>query len=145
MLFSIAEPQPFIAAFASQIFYAFEDHSFGLHAGPPYRNPCANIMSTSRLPSDRVYERSDLQFRGIHKAVIATFDATDFHAKYKDFPWTTYFPLERICLSPIGLKDIWTEERLVRTAFRDTVTVFFSGATADKSHAEHPNDVYTKA
>ncbi|KAI4194062.1 MAG: hypothetical protein LQ350_007992 [Teloschistes chrysophthalmus] len=143
--FSIAEPQPFIEAFASRICFAFKDQSFVLFGGPP-KPICASIMSTSVLGRDRIDERVDLKLRRRrYQTRTAAFDATDFHAKYKNFPWTTYFPLERLCLSQIGLKDVWREERLVRTAYRDTITIFFPGATADKSNAEHPQDVYTKA
>lgn len=45
-------------------------------------------------------------FRPIDVARIGLVIVNNFHAMYKDFPWTTYFPMERVYLTQIGLTDV---------------------------------------
>ncbi|KAL8645404.1 MAG: hypothetical protein Q9226_007323 [Calogaya cf. arnoldii] len=58
------------------------------------------------------------------------FDASDLYPKYKVFEWTTPFPLERLCISEIGLKDFYKDGKLVRTGYSDVACITLPGVSS---------------
>ena len=56
-------------------------------------------------------------------------DVASLCDRYKDFIWAKDVPLEKICLSDVGLKDVWSQGRIVAHAvYRDIASVALPGA-----------------
>lgn len=73
------------------------------------------------------------------------FDASDLHPKYENFPWTGEFPSEKLCISEIGLKDVWRDGKFLRTGYRDIACVPLPGATLENMSPEHLDEEYLPA
>lgn len=101
------------------------------------------IMTTRFLRTDVINEKPNLRGKGILR--IPSFDASDLYPKYEDFAWTTEFPLERLCISELRLKDVWRKGKFITTAYRDIASVSFPGAPTSSQPAGHPDDVYLTA
>lgn len=73
------------------------------------------------------------------------FDASDLHLKYENNPWTTEFPLEKLCISEIALKDFLTDGKVVGTGYRDVACVPLPGVSTSPSVGERINGYRTAA
>ena len=109
----------------------------------PMVDPLAvSIMQTSFIKSDVPNNKHSMpRFRNYMSPV---FDASDLHAKYRDHPWTTEFPLERLCISEFRLRDVWKHGKFVRTALKDIVSVPLPGVSQDVVGVEDPDEDYVK-
>ena len=101
-------------------------------------------MRTDRLKTD--FPKTDPNTGKNKGLVSARFDASDLHPKYEDFQWTIAFPLEKLCLTEIGLKDILRNGKVVKArTYRDIASVFLPGVTESAVARQHPDWVYVKA
>ncbi|KAL8749546.1 MAG: hypothetical protein Q9184_006767 [Pyrenodesmia sp. 2 TL-2023] len=73
------------------------------------------------------------------------FDASDIHSKYKSFSWTQEFPLEKLCITELGLRDISRKGAFIRTGYRDVACVPLPGVSTSEVTAGHPDKEYKKA
>ena len=138
----IKERVPFLIPLCSQISNEFlKANLMPIPPKPP--SPLAMIMSTSWFRTN-VPNRA-LHLKGKRSYREPLFDASKLYPKYEDFLWTTEFPLEQVCISEVGLKDVWRKDRFIRTAYRNIASIQFPGVVASQALAEHPDDVYVKA
>ncbi len=100
-------------------------------------------MNTAWLRTDIPNEKPTLKRRNAF--LEPTFDASDLIAKYKDFEWTTDFPLERLCISELGLKDIVRNREVVGMGYRDIASVPLPGYIFSGALDGGINDTYEKA
>lgn len=97
------------------------------------------IMDTShRLRTDIYIQKSSHTRGGFYLA--PEFDASDLHPKYENFPWTGDFPLDKLCISELGPKDIWRDGKVVRTGYRDIACVPLPGVAAVESETSERSD-----
>lgn len=85
-------------------------------------------MNLKWFPTDVSNDKITLRGKGLVKS--PKFDASDLVQKYKDFEWATEFPLERLCISELGLKDFRKDGELIRTGYRDIASVPLPGVPA---------------
>lgn len=104
--------------------------------------PRVSIMATKFVRSDVLSEKPTL--RGLKPNRSPVFDASDLHAKYKNYPWTTEFPLERMCISELGLRVVWKGGKVIRTAFHDIANVPLPGVSPDVLSAEDPDEHFVR-
>ncbi len=96
-------------------------------------------MDCSYLHTDELNTRPELEGRGRYRS--PRFDASDVHLQYANFPFTNDFPLETLCISEVGLKDVYVKGEKISTGYRDIASVPFPGVVL----AEHVEKVYVKA
>ena len=101
-----------------------------------------SIMQTKVIASDVRNEKPSL--RGLRTYRYPLFDASKLHVNYEDYPWTTEFPLERMCISEFRLRDVWKGGNFVRTAFRDIASVPLPGVSQDALSIQDPEERYIK-
>ena len=103
------------------------------------------IMTTCYLRT--IVQNTRRELRGQDAVRRPHFDALDIYHKFKNFTWATQFPLERISISQLGLKDVWIQGDFVRTCYRNDGSAFLPGTNPSQTAAadEHPEDVYEKA
>ena len=104
------------------------------------------IMKLTWFPTDVVNQKTTLRGKGY--VLTPKFDASDLVQKYKDFEWTTEFPLERLCISELGLKAFRKDGELVRTGYRDIASVPLPGVPArvvDELAMRRSNEEHEKA
>lgn len=138
---NVNEPQPFLIDFASRISDIFITEGFipAIKPRPDWlRVP---IMQTKYVKSNFRKSKPSLKRSEFYKP--ATFDASDLHTEYKDYPWTTEFPLERMCISKVGLRGVWKNREFVRTAFKDIASVPLPGVLQAVVSVEDPDEYYT--
>ncbi|KAL8644726.1 MAG: hypothetical protein Q9226_007619 [Calogaya cf. arnoldii] len=139
---NVNEPQPFLIDFASRISDIFIARDFMpaiKHRPDSLRMP---LMRTNRLKSDvRKFSIKPSPKRfGFYE--IPSFDASDLHTEYKDYPWTTEFPLEMMCISEFHLRNVWKNGEFVRTAWKDIASVPLPGVSQDVVSAKDPDEYY---
>ena len=103
-------------------------------------------MKLNWFPTDVVNQKITLRGKGYVRR--PKFDASDLVQKYKDFEWTTEFPLERLCMSELGLKDFREDGELVRTGYHDIACVPLPGVPAhvvDELATRRSNEQHEKA
>lgn len=139
----VKEYGPFLAHFRSLVCLEFEKAEF-VPVAPmkPSSIVACTLMDIRYLRT--IVWRSDPAVRGKERRLQPNFDASDLHLKYENFPWTTYFPLEKLCISEIGLKDFLQEGKVVGTGYRDIACVPLPGAPAIPSVGGRI-DGYTRA
>ena len=118
-------------------------------AGPFFSTSCriedndyeVNLVSNGCRKSKDDFERKRL-------CLNAEIRCIGSRSKYKDFEWTTEFPLERLCISELGLKAFRKDGELVRTGYRDIASVPFPGVPArvvDELAMRRSNEEHEKA
>lgn len=139
----IREARPFLVDFASRISDIFVDKGFiPVTVDPSSLVLRAFIMQTKVIASDVRNEKPSL--RRLRPYRCPHFDASKLHVKYEDFPWTTEFPLERMCISEFRLRDVWKGGSFVRTAFRDIASVPLPGVPQHALSTQDPEERYIK-
>ncbi len=89
-------------------------------------------------------ERPELKRKGICRQ--PSFDvASHLLPKYKNLQMTDGFPLEKLCIAELGLKDVWTRGDFVREDYRDIACIPLPGVPPDTVSVCHPDEKYTKA
>lgn len=125
----IREPYPFLTNFHSLVNTTFQSNG----PMPSFRRSggqlSVRIMDLRYSKTDIAHEKITLRGKGY--VVSPKFDASDLYQKYKDFSWTTEFPLERLCISEPGIKDFRKNGKLVRTGYRDIASVPLPGVSED--------------
>lgn len=142
----IRESWLFLADFFSQVHGAFISGGFMPVPPAQYSGSPTQIMNLRWFPSDVINEKITLRGKGLFRS--PKFDASDLVQKYKDFEWTTEFPLERLCISELGLKDFRKDGELVRTGFHDIASVPLPGVPArvvDELAMRRSNEEHEKA
>lgn len=105
-------------------------------------NPAGDPSSTSRFPY-----KVHLMNLGFFKTAIpdfrhifidpgkmrtpGIFEGRDIYAKYAGKDWVRDLPLDRICLSPKGLKDMYKGNKYIGSGHENTLTMSLSGMTLD--------------
>lgn len=139
---NITERMPFLSKFRQEVLKPFSKARL-MPAVAEEKLLIATLMTTSSLHADVV--KSGLRHMGKGYRRNPYFDASDFHEKYNDFPWTTEFPLEKLCISEIGLKDFWREDNVVGTGFRELASIPFPGTAPEVISTQEPDIEYTRA
>jgi len=135
--------QPFLAQFRSKLCDEFEKAEFVPVARLGLSGSITCTLMDTRYLRTNVWRREPA-LRSKRCRLQPDFDASDLHFKYEKFPWTTEFPLEKLCISEFGLKDFLQEGRVVGTGYRDIACVPLAGASASP-FAGGRIDGYTKA
>lgn len=138
--FKVTDPASIPDQSCSKLAQKFEAHGF-------------IPVKTERLPGvkallmDTAYLRTNVPRENPRRRAFKRprFEATAFYARYKDYPFTTEFPLERICISETGLKDVWRNQVFIRTGYREIAGVPFPGALESECPSSHPDDIYERA
>ena len=138
----VKEVHPFLVDFSSRIGDIFAANGLVPVISPMDDPLKVSIMRTRFIPSDVPNLKPSL--RKLQPLRSPVFDASDLHAKYRDHPWTTEFPLERMCISEYCLRDVWKRGKFVRTAFKDIVSVPLPGVSQDVVGVEDPDEDYVK-
>lgn len=97
-----------------------------------------NVDPTLRtdVPNDKYSTGGEILYRS------PNVDVAELHTKYKDFPWTQQFPLERLCITESGLKDVWKKRKFIRTGYRDIASIPLPGVPADAIQTEDLDEEY---
>lgn len=128
----IKEPRPFLLRFRLFISKIFRDHGFEPTFKSAYPAPYVPLMTTRYLTTN-VPKKTNAEKHGY---LSPTFDASDFRAEYRNFSWTTQFPLERVCISERNLRDVTKNGEVVRTVYKDIASVNFSGSTSSEASTQ---------
>lgn len=142
----VNEPRPFLKLFRSQVIQTFVANGFVPFVEADVDKPVTlAIMETShRLRTDIYIQKSSHSRGGFYLA--PDFDASDLHPKYENFPWTGDFPLDKLCISELGPKDIWRDGKIVRTGYRDIACVPLPGVAAvENETSERSDEKYSPA
>ena len=143
----IRESWPFLEDFCSQVQRAIPSNGFlPVPSSQPHAVFRIKVMQLKWFPTDVANHRINLRGRG--RVRSPNFDASDLLQKYKEVEWTTEFPLERLCISELGLKDFWEDGELVRTGFHDIVCVPLPGVPArvvNELATQRSNEEHEKA
>lgn len=121
----------------------FQDADLIRLSSPMSRPLCLKLMTTKYLRTDEPNTKPTL--KGRNAFLQPSFDASDLFAKYRDFKWTTDFPLERLCISELGLKDIVRNGEVVGMGYRDIASVPLPGSVFRGALDGEINDTYKKA
>lgn len=136
----VTEPKPFLPQFRVLLEHIFARAGLISYAPDTRSRPTAcKIMDTSYLRSEKLKDRLGLKGWGYYQ--IPLFDASDVHLQYTNYPFTNDFPLEKLCISELGLKDVYVEGQKISTGYRDIACVPFP----DMVLAESADEVYVKA
>ncbi len=138
--FRVTDPAFILEQFCSKLAQKFDAHGFVPVISDKVPGLRALLMNT-------VYLRTNVPTTHPTRRSYCTprFEATGFYARYKDYPFTTEFPLERICISEMGLKDVWRNQLCIRTGYREISSVHFPGALESECPSSHPDDTYERA
>ncbi|KAI4275103.1 MAG: hypothetical protein L6R38_005957 [Xanthoria sp. 2 TBL-2021] len=141
---NVKESCPFLFNFTWRIRDVFVAKGFipAIKDGFRPEAPRVSIMATKFVKSDVRSEKPTL--RSLRRNRTPVFDASDLHAKYKNNPWTTEFPLERMCISELGLRAVWKGGKVIRTAFRDIANVPLPGVSPDVLSLEDPDEHFVR-
>jgi len=139
----IRENRPFLEQFKLIVSKIFQDAELIQVSSPITRRLILKLMNTAYLRTDIPNEKPTL--KGRNAFLEPSFDASDLISKYRDFTWTTDFPLERLCISELGLKDFVRNGEVVRMGSRDIASVALPGSMSGGAPDEVPNDTYKKA
>ena len=142
MFCHVKEAHPFLVDFSSRIGDIFAANGLVPVINPKDDPLRVSIMQTSSIESDVRNRKPSLREHQRYKAPV--FDASDLHAKYRNHPWTTEFPLKRMCISEFRLRDVWKHGKFVRTAFKDIVSVPLPGVSQDVVGVDDPDEDYVK-
>lgn len=102
------------------------------------------LMRTSNAKSNVPLSKEAAARALGRKYLSPVFDASDLHRKYKDFPWTSEFPLERMCISEYVLRDVWKGPNFVRTAYRDIASVPLPGVSPTRLAPDDPDEYFVR-
>lgn len=140
----VKESRPFLARFRSLLAVEFDKAGF-LPFAPLQQqsSPVTCTLMETKYLRTKAWRRK-VELGGKEYRLQPDFDALDLHLKYEKFPWTTDFPLEKLCISEFGLKDFLKEGKVVETGYRDIASVPLPGAPASLSVGRHI-DGYSKA
>ncbi|KAL8838698.1 MAG: hypothetical protein Q9176_004938 [Flavoplaca citrina] len=100
---------------------------------------------------DLTYTRTDIPKaepvtpRGISDRFSPKFDASHLLPKYEDFRWTEEFSLEKLCISKLGIQDLYRKGTLIEEVYRDIACVPLPGVSVADVCAGRPDDRYEKA
>ena len=137
MSYNIVESQPWLHHITPIVFSLFADRGYTPLKPPQFPPLNVKMMTTDYLRAPGV--------RKIGYPRSPNFDASALLSEYKDHSWTTEVPLERICLSQFGVKDVIRQGQVIRTGYRDVAAAYFPGMFQDMDNAEHSTDAYVKA
>jgi len=140
---NIRESRPFLEQFRMTVSKIFEDADLIQVAGPVSRPITLKVMSTSYLRTNVPNTKPTL--KAMNKFLEPSFDASDLIPKYRDFTWTTDYPLERFCISEVGLKDVARNGEVVRMGYHDIASVPLPGSVSSGTLDKNSNDTYIKA
>lgn len=137
------ETRPFLEQFRLIVSKVFQDADLMQVSYQMSKPMILKVMSLT-------YQRTDLPndkptMKGRHFFLCPSFDASDLVAKYRDFKWTIDFPLERLCISELGLKDIVRNGEVVGTGYHDIASVPLPGSVSSGAPDRNSNDTYIKA
>ncbi|KAI4231737.1 MAG: hypothetical protein LQ352_008388, partial [Teloschistes flavicans] len=140
----VQEPRPFLSEFRRRVCDRFvAERLMARDELKPFR-PKARLMA--RLMSTNGRRTENLRKIGkrgwLPQPVM---DASGIFPKYKDFPWTADFPLERLCISEKELKDVTRDGEIMWTGYRDIASICFPAFHEDQVATEQEGDVYTAA
>ena len=142
MVCHVKEARPFLVDFSSRVGDIFAANGLVPVISPMDDPLKVSIMRTTFIKSDVRNIKPSLRKLRLYRSPV--FDASDLHAKYRDHPWTTEFPLERICISEFRLRDVWKHGKFVKTALKDIVSVPLPGVSQDVVGVEDPDEDYIK-
>ena len=140
----IRESRPFLKQFTSRISRIFREEDLvavGREQGPKHLDTI--FLDTKYLLTDVINQKPSMKGRGFYRKPY--FDLSDLRPENTDLPWTTEFPLERLCISELGLKDCIRKGKVVRTCYRDIASVPLPGSDPTGAPTENPGDSYIKA
>ncbi|KAL8868692.1 MAG: hypothetical protein Q9198_008090 [Flavoplaca austrocitrina] len=83
--------------------------------------------------------------RGISDHFSLKFDASYLLPKYEDLRWTEEFSLEKLCISKLGIQDLYRKGTLIGEVYRDVACIPLPGVSAAEVWAGRPDDRYEKA
>ncbi|KAI4271096.1 MAG: hypothetical protein LQ337_006255 [Flavoplaca oasis] len=141
----VKEPEPFLQPFRSMMIDAFSQA--GLMPTTPKQGSC----DITQKMMDLTYTRTDIPKaesktpEGISDHYPPKFDASHLLPKYEDFRWTEKFSLEKLCISKLGLQDLYRKETLIGEVYRDIACIPLPGVSVADVCAGHPHDRYEKA
>ena len=90
------------------------------------RPPTLKIMNTRSLTSDEPNNKPTLASYKLTR--VPVFDSTELYAKYGDTVWAENIPLEKLCISTLGMKDLVKEGSIIDHGYEDVCTVLLPGA-----------------
>lgn len=124
----VKENKPFLAHFRSLVRVELEKAGF-VPVSPlePSGIVACTLMYTKYLRTSVWLGKPVL--KGKTCRLQPNFDASDLHIKYENFPWTTDFPLEKLCITEFGLKDFLKDGKVVGTGYRDIACVPLPGVS----------------
>ncbi|KAL8992262.1 MAG: hypothetical protein Q9169_007236 [Polycauliona sp. 2 TL-2023] len=143
---SVKEPAPFLKAFRALIIETFFGAGLIPVAPPTYRlhhDQEQKMMYMQYLRTTALKDHGQLEGKGYYRS--PKFDATHLQPKYEDTQWTDDFPLEKICISEFGLRDLYSNGTLVEGVYRDIAYAPLPGVSASTISAPRSDDEYTKA
>lgn len=147
----VVETRPFLEEYRSLVVDAFAAKGLMSAAGSVPMVLEARLMVTFHMVASLTGLATDVINNKVTgrkskwKYCYPNFDASGFHVKHENSPWTDEFSLETLCITEAGLKDVWREGNLLRTCYRDIARIPLPGAAASAVPDEHPDDIYTKA
>ena len=111
----VKEPRPFLIQFRTAVAKIFQDHGLvSATRESVLLRPIAKLMNTDYLSTNTLNNKPTMKGKGWYRSPC--FDASDLHTKYQNFPWTTEFPVEELCLTEMGLKDVLRNGKFVKTS-----------------------------
>ncbi|KAI4188324.1 MAG: hypothetical protein LQ346_005336 [Caloplaca aetnensis] len=141
------ESQPFLAGFRSLLVDAFVAEGFipAIRASDTDEPFLAQVMSTQALVTQVPNMKPSLIRKGKRISLSPNFDASDICPKYRSFTWTRAFPLEKLCISELRLRDISRKGTFIKTGYRDVACIPLPGVAAEQVTCGHPDDEYDPA
>ncbi|KAL8847433.1 MAG: hypothetical protein Q9221_007543, partial [Calogaya cf. arnoldii] len=136
---NVNEPRPFLIDFASRISDIFIAEGF-MPAMKPRTDRLTDRLRTSIMHTK--YLTTNVRSKRLNFGWAPLFDASDLHTEYKDCTWTTEFPLERMCITEFGLRDVWKNENFVRTEVKDIASVPLPGVSQHVVSGEDPDEYH---
>lgn len=139
----IKENRPWIEQFKQIVSKIFQDAGLLQVTSLTSRSLSLMLMSTRWLRTDIPNDKPTLKAK--HAFLEPSFDASDLVAKYRDFKWIIDFPLERLCISELGVKHIVRNGEVVGTGYHDIASVPLPGSVSSGAPDRKSNDTYIKA
>ncbi|KAL8667293.1 MAG: hypothetical protein Q9202_000866 [Teloschistes flavicans] len=140
----VQEPRSFLAEFRHRVCDRFVAERLMARDELKPLRPKAKLMA--RLMSTNGHRIERLRTTGKRSWLPQpVMDASGIFPKYKDFPWTGDFPLERLCISEKELKDVTRDGEPMWTGYRDIASIYFPAFHEDQVATEQEGDVYTAA
>ena len=79
------------------------------------------------------------------KTVRPKIDAKNIYAKYANKVWVDHLPLDRICLSLTGLKEMVKQNKVIGAGYEDILRMPLSGTPGTILEPEDPEITYVKS